>query len=204
MDKNLKPVKVSIDSFEKIILHSYKYANSKIPDDEWKMVYGLLSGYSDDKFLYIKNAHPLTVGGRREVSIMDQDYLKIAEIDNNLQSEGKGHYIIGSYHSKPGLNLFMSYIDLINQLGKQIEFNDAITLVFDPTLFAKKKEDKSKSPIKVFDTGFEIYRLTDINLEPNSGSFDTNYHKIDYILEGLNKQFFKSLLAKLSALLDEL
>lgn len=204
MDKNLKPVIIHAESYKDIILHACKYANSAILEDEWKMVYGVLSGYSDDQFLYVKNAHPIAVGSAKEVSIKDQGYIKFGEIMEKLDSEGKGHFVIGSYHSKPGLSLFMSKVDLINHLGFQARFNDAITIVFDHTLLGTKKEEKIDDNILTkFDTGFEIYRLTEVKLDRNSDEYETNYHKIDYVVEGLNKFFFADVLATLSAKLSE-
>jgi tetratricopeptide (TPR) repeat protein len=101
------------------------------------------------------------------------------------------------------LTLFFSYIDLINQLGFQGKFNDAIGLVFDHTLLGKKKEEKiDNNVLTKYDTGFEIYRLTDVTMDSNSVEFETNFHKIDYIVEGLNKFFFANVLAELSSLVS--
>ena len=137
----------------------------------------------NDQFLYVKNAHPIAVGSAKEVSVKDQGYIKFGEIMEKLDSEGKGHFVIGSYHSKPGLSLFMSKVDLINHLGFQARFNDAITIVFDHTLLGRKKEEKIDDNILTkFDTGFEIYRLTEVKLDRNSDEYETNYHKIDYVV----------------------
>ena len=103
MDKNLKPVVINAESYEKIILHASKYANHAIPSDQWKMVYGMLSGYSDDDFLYVKNAYPIAIGSTTEVSIGEQSLLKISEISERLDSEGNGQFIIGNYLSQPVL-----------------------------------------------------------------------------------------------------
>ena len=101
------------------------------------------------------------------------------------------------------MTLFFSYIDLINQLGFQGKFNDAIGLVFDHTLLGKKKEEKiDNNVLTKYDTGFEIYRLTDVTMDSNSVEFETNFHKIDYIVEGLNKFFFANVLAELSSLVS--
>jgi len=59
-------------------------------------------------------------------------------------------------------------------------------------LLGKKKEETivgeegEEHKITKFDTGFEIYRITDVNMDINDPEYDNNYHKVDYIVEGLN------------------
>ena len=65
------------------------------------------------------------------------------------------------------------------------------------------KRNCSYKIINQYDTGFEIYRLNDVTLDPQSDDFDANYHKIDYVVDGLNKAFFSNVLAKLSSQLAE-
>ena len=88
MDKNSKPAVISAESYERIILHSCRHANTGIPEDEWKMVYGLLSGYSNDKFLFVKNVHPIAVGSATEVSVGEQEFLKTQEIFDKREEYG--------------------------------------------------------------------------------------------------------------------
>ncbi|MHA1786099.1 MAG: Rgg family transcriptional regulator, partial [Candidatus Helarchaeota archaeon] len=128
-------------------------------------------------------------------------YIFIDEIEQQLYEENNGHFVVGWFHSHPGLTLFFSYVDLINQLGFQGKFKDAIGLVFDHTLLGKKKEEKiGENVLTKYSTGFEIYRLTDVNMNPNSAEYDKNYNKVDYIVDGLNKYFFANVLSELSAL----
>ena len=54
-----------------------------------------------------------------------------------------------------------------------------------------------------YDTGFEIYRITNVNMDINDPVFDNNYHKVDYVVDGLNKYFFANVLSELSALVTE-
>jgi hypothetical protein len=139
----------------------------------------------------------------------ERHYGFIEEIQEKLDKEGKNYYMVGWFHSHPGLNLFFSYIDLINQLGFQQNNEDFCGLVFDHTLLGKKKEeikkrdDGSEYAMTKYDTGFEIYRITDVNMDINDPRYDNNYHKVDYIVDGLNKYFFANVLSELSALVTE-
>ncbi len=196
-----KPVVLKAEAYKTIILYASRYANQAIPSEDWKEIYGLLIGYYDDDFLYVERAIPMTYGHDTDVEFSETDYGDVEKIHEDLDKEGKGYFIIGWFHSHPGLTLFFSYIDLINQLGFQGKFDDAIGLVFDHTLLGKKREEKIDNNILTkYDTGFEIYRLTDVTIDSNSVEFETNYHKIDYIVEGLNKFFFANVLAELSSL----
>ena len=196
-----KPVVLKAEAYKTIILYASRYANQAIPSEDWKEIYGLLIGYYDGEILYVERAIPMTYGHDTDVEFSETDYGDVEKIHEELDKEGKGYFIIGWFHSHPGLTLFFSYIDLINQLGFQGKFNDAIGLVFDHTLLGKKREEKIDNNILTkYDTGFEIYRLTDVTIDSNSVEFETNYHKIDYIVEGLNKFFFANVLAELSSL----
>ena len=201
-----KAIVIKADAYKNIILYASRYANKSIPPEEWEEIYGILIGYTKDDLVFVERAEALAYGHSTDVQLEAKHYVFIDEIQQKLDKEGKGHYMVGWYHSHPGLNLFFSYIDLINQLGFQQNNPDFCGLVFDHTLLGKKKEEKiedaegKEHSITKFDTGFEIYRINDVNMDINAAEFDTNYHKVDYIVEGLNKFFFANVLAELSAL----
>jgi len=196
-----KPVIIDANAYKTIILYASRYANQALVPNEWKEIYGILTGYTDDDFLYVKNAFALTFGHDTDVQLDERHYVFIDEIQQKLDEEDNNHFVIGWFHSHPGLSLFFSYVDLINQLGFQAKFDDAIGLVFDHTLLGKKKVEMiGENKLTKYDTGFEIYRLTNVNIDPNSVEFENNYHKVDYIVEGLNKYFFANVLSELSAL----
>ncbi len=196
-----KPVIIKAEAYKTIILYASRYANQALPSKDWKEIYGILTGYSDEDFVYVENSYALTFGHDTDVSLDERHYVFIDEIQQQLDKEEQGHFIVGWFHSHPGLSLFFSYVDLINQLGFQAKYIDAIGLVFDHTLLGKKKEEKiGENILTKYETGFEIYRLTDVNLDPNSPEFENNYHKVDYIVKGLNKYFFANVLSELSAL----
>ncbi|TFG26435.1 MAG: hypothetical protein EU532_09775 [Promethearchaeota archaeon] len=202
-----KPVILKAEAYKTIILYSSRYANDMIPPKDWKEIYGILIGYSDDDFVYIEKAEALTYGHSTDVQLDEKHYGFIEEIQEKLEQDEKTkkYYMIGWFHSHPGLGLFFSYIDLINQLGFQARNDDFCGLVFDHTLLGKKKKEEiegTEHTITKYDTGFEIYRISDITLDINSSRFDSNYHKVDYIVEGLNKFFFANVLSELSALVS--
>jgi len=202
-DKINKPVVVRAEAYKTIILYVSRYANKSIPAEEWKEIYGILIGYSDDDFVYIEGAEALTFGHATDVQLDERHYGFIEEIQEKLDKSNKGFYMIGWFHSHPGLGLFFSYIDLLNQLGFQAKNDDFCGLVFDHTLLGKKKQEKvegSEHTITKYDTGFEIYRLNDVNMDVNDPEYDNNYHKVDYVVDGLNKYFFANVLSELSAL----
>jgi proteasome lid subunit RPN8/RPN11 len=196
-----KPAIIQAEAYKTIILYASRYANKEIPKAEWKEIYGILTGYIDDDFVHVENAYALTFGHDTDVQLDQRHYIFIDEIQQQLDEEGNGHFIVGWFHSHPGLSLFFSYTDLINQLGFQAKNEDAIGLVFDHTLLGKKREEKIDNNILTkHDTGFEIYKLTDVNMDPNAPDYEINYHKVDYIVKGLNKFFFANVLAELASL----
>jgi proteasome lid subunit RPN8/RPN11 len=199
--KHGKPVIVKAEAYKTIILYVSRFANNAIPPPNWKEIYGILIGTADDDFVYVESAEALTYGHSTDVQLDEKHYIFIDEIQQKLDKEKKGHYMVGWFHSHPGLNLFFSYIDLINQLAFQQNNPDFIGLVFDHTLLGKKKEEKIGDNILTkYDTGFEIYRITEINMSVNDPKYDTNYQSVDYIVDGLNKFFFANLLSEISAL----
>ena len=209
IEKISKPVVIRADAYKTIILYSSRYANKSIPPAEWKEIYGILIGTSDEELVYVERAEALTFGHATDVQLDERHYGFIEEIQERLDEEKKGYYMIGWFHSHPGLGLFFSYIDLINQLGFQAKNDDFCGLVFDHTLLGKKKEEIIKSEngseysMTKYDTGFEIYRITDVNMDTNDPEYDNNYHKVDYVVDGLNKYFFANVLSELSALVTE-
>ena len=204
--KTGKPIVIRAEAYKTIILYASRYANRSIPPENWKEIYGILIGHSDEELVYIERAEALTFGHATDVQLDQKHYIFIDEIQQKLDTEGKGYYIVGWFHTHPGLNLFFSYIDLVNQLGFQQNNPDFFGLVFDHTLLGKKKLEKVEGTdhsITKYETGFEIYRITDVNLDINDPQYDNNYHKADYIIDGLNKYFFANVLSELSALVTE-
>lgn len=200
-----KPVIISAEVYKTIILYASRYSNRSIPSKDWKEIYGVLIGFSDDDFVHVEGAEALTFGHDTDVILDNRHLVFISEIQDKLDAQGNTLYIVGWFHSHPGLGLFFSDIDLRNQTFFQTH-EDGIGLVFDHTLLGKKKQEKQEDSefiITKYDTGFEIYRITDPTMDVNAPDYRDNYHKVDYIVDGLNKFFFANVLSELSALVSE-
>jgi proteasome lid subunit RPN8/RPN11/tetratricopeptide (TPR) repeat protein len=207
-----KPVIIDAEAYKTIILYAGRYANQNIPRHEWKEIYGVLIGHTDEDFVYVEKAEALTFGHDTDVILDERHYGFIARIDDGLEEinktikdKGKKQYQVGWFHSHPGLGLFFSTIDISNQLFFQTH-PDGIGLVFDHTQLGRKTEEKiegTEHTITKFTTGFEIYRVTDPIMDINDPRFDINYHRVTVAdIKGLNKFFFANVLMELSALVS--
>ncbi|MHA1728613.1 MAG: hypothetical protein ACTSWY_07755 [Promethearchaeota archaeon] len=145
-------------SFRDMILFSGRFANSSILEEEWKNVYGFLIGKveygenegqnNNESFLLVKKLIPMVHGTRKEVYFNEQEYAISESIMDEIFKAGM--FVVGWFHSHPGLGLFLSETDLYNQLGFQSGFNDAIAAVFDFTMITEKS------------SGLKIFKLDDV------------------------------------------
>ena len=187
-----KKVILSAEAYKTIILYSTRYANASIPKEQWREIYGILIGTSDEHSVIIDRAEPMTYGEATDVELGPEHYGFIAEIQDKLDNEGQNHYMVGWFHSHPGLGLFYSYVDIINQISFQGPNPDFMGLVFDHTYLLDKKKYPNHP-------GFDIYRLNDPHMDTDSPEFESNYHKVDFEIIGLNEFFFANILTELSA-----
>ncbi|TFG20911.1 MAG: hypothetical protein EU530_01805 [Promethearchaeota archaeon] len=187
-----KKVILSAEAYKTIILYSTRYANASIPQEQWREIYGILIGTSDEHSVIIERAEAMTYGEHTDVELGPEHYGFIAQIQDRLDSEGKNRYMVGWFHSHPGFGLFYSYIDVKNQMNFQLPNPDFMGLVFDHTYLL----DKEKYPNH---PGFDIYRLNDPHMDIDSPQMESNYHKVDYEIIGLNEFFFANILTELSA-----
>ena len=167
-------VYLSQKTFMNILLHTLFYANYNIERSEWKETYGLLIGNIKEDDLLIAEAVPITSGEKFEVAFEEKHYAKAAIYDS--LAIDKGLFTIGWYHSHPGLGLFLSPTDILNQLGYQNLNPKAIALVFDFTKVTEKY------------LGFEIFRLDDPELGVHS-----DFHKVNWKIVDLKKKFQKDI-----------
>jgi proteasome lid subunit RPN8/RPN11 len=187
-----KKVILSAEAYKTIILYATRYANASIPKEQWREIYGILIGTSDEHSVIIDRAEPMTYGEATDVELGPEHYGFIAEIQDKLDGEGRNRYMVGWFHSHPGLGLFYSYVDIINQISFQGPNPDFMGLVFDHTYLLDKKKYPNHP-------GFDIYRLNDPNMNTNEPEFENNYHKVDFEIIGLNEFFFANILTELSA-----
>lgn len=148
-------------AYKKIFLHSSRFCNPNIARNQWKEVYGFLVGFIEEEDVIIEDAVPMTHGGTTEVQFEEKHYIEAAELDSKLAIEGK-FFIVGWYHSHPGLDLFLSSVDVHNHMGFQGPNPKSIALVCDPTKIAIAGH-----------AGFEIFKLKEIL--PSSGYYSVEW-----------------------------
>lgn len=148
--KKVADTQITVKAILKLASHALKYANKKIPKNEWVEVIGLLAGTidNDQKVLYIEDAYPMGHGDAIYAEI--KDYKNYVRAYNDIRK--KGWFICGWYHSHPGYTPFMSDEDIGTQTRYQKLWERALALVVDPYLINGKSY------------GFEIYRA---NLQTN-------------------------------------
>ncbi len=170
---------LKVAAYAKIVLHCSRFANAKIPKGKWKEVYGFLVGTINGDDVIVNDAVPMTHGGSTEVEFEEKHYIEAAELDARLAETGND-FIVGWYHSHPGLDVFFSWIDVRNHMGFQGPNPKSIGLVFDHT--------KLSNP---GDLGFEIYRIKEIS--PDSG-----YYEVKWVIPDMSEEVFAKTLFNLS------
>lgn len=83
------------------------------------------------------------------VSLQEEVQASVAE---KLATEETGFYIVGWYHSHPGLGIFLSGTDIETQKQYQTMFSKAVALVIDPMDYSKT--------LRISELKFKIFRLT--------------------------------------------
>ncbi len=159
------------EAFRRIVLHTAQFAHFDLKVRNWKEVYGFLSGYIDEEtqWVHVTSAYPITHGTHYGVEFKKEHYVLSAYL--NLYLAEKKEWFVGWYHSHPGLSLFLSETDIINQLGYQIANPKAIALVFDHTKIISKEP-----PIAVF------------QLDNPQFGVSSSYHVVEYFIGGVQKK----------------
>lgn len=170
-----------------IVAASIRFANQKIPQEDWLEVSGIFIGKNDGNDVIIKEAYPIMHQELDKNAVIDQykwndeDYEALSLIDDEAFS--KGLFCIGWWHSHPGFKVMMSHIDIKTTLSYQTNNPSAISLVFNPIRLIRQIElpdTKGNPEIQLKnDPGFKIFRLDDVNR-----GVEASYHIIDYRIEG--------------------
>ncbi|MFX1326344.1 MAG: hypothetical protein ACFE8N_15445 [Promethearchaeota archaeon] len=138
-----KETYISVKAILKIASHALKYANVKIPKENWVEVIGLLAGKLDkNEILHIEDAYPMGHGTAVYAEI--KDYKNYVRAFKDIKKQKL--FMCGWYHSHPTFGCFMSREDMGTQERYQKLWDKAVALVIDPYL------------IDGTSTGFEIYR----------------------------------------------
>jgi len=147
-----------------MLLHVSRFGADDLDKKLWREVMGVVVGKIEKDQVVIYDAIPITHGKRVEVEYSENDYARV-EILQEKFSEGQ--FIVGWYHSHPGMGPFLSDVDKVNQVYWQNVNPKAVALVFDHTFLADEGND-----------GFEIFRLTDITLGHKS-----DFHGVKFEVE---------------------
>ncbi len=163
-------VKVKAEAYYKMLVHVLRFGSKVRTQSQYKEVMGILVGHlegeSEIKNVIVDDAIPISHGGAVEVAFAPEDYAKFSTIDEQLANENR--FSVGWYHSHPGLKIFFSSTDVVNQLGWQTQWNPSgIGIVFDHTYLENEN-----------DLGFRTFRLDD----PSKGQA-SGYHEVNTIVE---------------------
>ncbi|MFX0042603.1 MAG: hypothetical protein ACFE8L_06810 [Candidatus Hodarchaeota archaeon] len=170
-----------------IVAASVRFANQKIPKDDWLEVSGVFIGKNEGDDVIISAAYPIMHQKLDKNAVIDQykwsdeDYEALYIIDDKAFS--REEFTVGWWHSHPDFKVMMSHIDIKTTLSYQTNNPLAISLVFNPIRLIRQIEvaEKKGDPEKRLknDPGFKIFRLNDINK-----GIEASYHTVDFIIEG--------------------
>ena len=170
-----------------VVAASVRFANTRIPKDDWLEVSGIFIGKNEGDDVIITDAYPIMHQELDKDAVIDQykwsddDYVALSIIDD--EAFGKGEFTVGWWHSHPDFKVMMSHIDIQTTLSYQQNNRLAISLVFNPERIKRQIEvaDKKGDPDKQLknDPGFKIFRLDDVNR-----GTEASYHTADYKIEG--------------------
>ncbi len=178
-----------------VIAAAVRYANQRIPGDEWLEVSGVFTGKNEGKkknqIVTVSQAHPIMHQKLDKNAVIDkykwddEDYEALYIIDDETFS--KGEFVVGWWHSHPGFKVMMSHIDIKTTLSYQTNNPLAISMVFNPMRLIRQIElpnRKGDPDIKLkHDPGFKIFRLNDV-----SQGIQASYHEVDFTLQGFENQ----------------
>jgi len=184
-----------------VVAACVRFANRKIPKEDWKEVSGIFTGkfieHKNEKDLYVSACYPImhdtfnpndenvdesdprTVIDGYEYS--DEDHASFALIDEDAFS--RGEFTVGWWHSHPGFKVMLSgFGDRKTTISYQVHNPLAIALVFNPDRLVRQIElpQKAGDPVKQLreDPGFKIFRMED----PNDRY--SNFYEVDYRIDG--------------------
>ena len=172
-----------------IVAAAVRYANARIPKDEWLEVSGIFTGKNEKNDVIITAAYPIMHQELDKDAVIDQykwsdeDYEALYIIDDEAFSRDPPEFVVGWWHTHPGFKCMLSHIDIRTTLSYQQNNPLAISLVFNPMRLIRQIEvaDKKGDPDKPLknDPGFKIFRLDDVD-----SGIEASYHPAEYKIEG--------------------
>nr|MDO8112135.1 hypothetical protein [Candidatus Sigynarchaeota archaeon] len=184
---NKKPVQILPGAYQKMIMHVLRFGSPGIPKDQWRECYGMVIGkFSKETGITVVDALASTHGSDIGVEFMEKNYVLMAEFQDQLDkinadiANPKDQvFIAGWYHSHPGMERFLSSVDVRNQIAyQQSSFPFGIAIVFDNTCIFQKDLTTSQ-----LDLGFKIFRLD----EPTSTEVNIPFSDVPFERSLLDK-----------------
>ncbi|MHA1339696.1 MAG: hypothetical protein ACTSRZ_08370 [Promethearchaeota archaeon] len=182
--KDAGKIFLNLDIYRKIIASMIRYSNPLTPSEEWIEAMGLLYGYNDGDNVIVTEAIPFThtkkEGYILKVQFDEEDYALAADIETKFMTKDPPQFIVGWFHSHPGIKVMLSQDDIKNQMAWQTNNPKAFALVFNHERLLKQVEEPARKgdlpiPLKN-DPGIKCFRLDD----PTRG-LEANYYEIEYI-----------------------
>ncbi|KKN50867.1 hypothetical protein LCGC14_0628260 [marine sediment metagenome] len=181
------PVIIPKKVYLTVVAAAVRFANTRIPKDDWLEVSGIFIGVIDGDDVKISEAYPIMHQELDRDAVIDQykfsddDYVSFAIIDEEAFSRDPPEFTVGWWHTHPGFKVMMSHIDIRTTYSYQQNNPLALSLVFNPTRLTRQVEVANKKgdpDIQLKnDPGFKIFRLD--ALDPNA-----SYHSVDFKIEG--------------------
>jgi len=172
-----------------VVAAAVRYANARIPRDDWLEVSGIFIGKNEGDNVIITAAHPIMHQELDRDAVIDQykwsdeDYIALSIIDEIAFSREPPEFTVGWWHSHPGFKVMMSHIDIRTTLSYQESNPKAISFVFNPQRLIRQVETANKKgdPDKALknDPGFKIFRLDD-----TASGLEASYHAAEFKIEG--------------------
>ncbi|MBN2152878.1 MAG: hypothetical protein JW839_15610 [Candidatus Lokiarchaeota archaeon] len=164
-----------------MLMHVLRFGSPGIPKDQWRECYGMCIGtFSKETGITVTDALASTHGSDIGVEFMEKNYVLMAEFQDQLDkinaeiaNPADQVFIVGWYHSHPGMERFLSSVDVRNQIAYQTAaFPFGIAIVFDNTCIFQKDLVTGQ-----LDLGFRIFRLddptsTEVNIPFSDVPFD--------------------------------
>ena len=168
-------VVIKSGAYQTMLMHVLRFASSKIDPSRWVNVMGVCMGKIEGHDVVIYEAVPILHNARIEVAWESTDIALFTGLDEQYAS--KGLFACSWYHSHPGLQPFLSKVDVKNHLNWQNDANRrAVAIVFDHAYLENQG-----------DLGFRAFRLNDFSKGTSS-----DWHEVDFVVEPPDKNtFFK-------------
>ncbi len=177
------------EAYLTIVAATVRYANARIPRDDWLEVSGIFIGKNEGDNVRITATYPIMHQELDRDAVIDQykwsdeDYVALAIIDDEAFTKDPPEFTVGWWHSHPGFKVMMSHIDIRTTLSYQESNPLAISLVFNPQRLIRQIEVASKKGdpdiILKNDPGFKIFSLDDTR-----SGLEASYHDLEFEIEG--------------------